>query len=175
MALDREQSPRKLVYLRDRAPRAKVKQRKQSRRQESQPGDELASEAIWLARCLLAIAVINAVYWILVTTGSIQGDNEEARRWLLSSSVSHVFVACSGAIGAALLYREVPRALVYVALSAGAMIVVALEGLARLFLAGDLAQLTLAARADILARAASLALGIWATSYVLRVQRRRPI
>jgi len=169
-----EQTPPKLVYLRGRAPRAVARARKPARRPSIGPVDELASEAVWLGRSLFVVAGAIGVYCALILTGSIQGDGEESRHWLLSLLVGDVFVGLCSAAGGVLLMREVKRASLYVALAAGALIVVALQGLTHLVVSGELVELTLTARLEVLLRSATMALGVWAISFLIRAAKRPP-
>lgn len=134
---------------------------------------ELASEAAWLGRLLLAVAGGVVVYWMLITSGAIRLEGE-AWNWTISQSLPHLFVALSTAWAARLLMRGATRAPLVVALAAGGLIVVAIEGLVHLVVNGDLSQISLAVRTDILTRTAMLAIGVWASSYALRAERRPP-
>jgi hypothetical protein len=174
MASDQEQTSRKLVYLRDHSPRIRPRTIRSERKPQQPPPADLAGEAAWLGRSLFAVAGAAAVYWLLVSTGGIRPEGDEAWRWTMSHSLSHAFVTGTCGLAARVLLRGAPRATLFIALAAGGMIVTALEGLTHLLISGDLAQISLSARTDILARAALLAIGIWASSYALRADRRVP-
>jgi hypothetical protein len=174
MKTDNEQTPPKLVYLRDRVSRAAPRPRKAAHKAVVRPGDELASEAIWLGRSLFVIATTIGVYCLLVFSGSVVIPGGEVRQWLLSLLIGDLFVGSAAAAGGILLLRESKRAAVHVSFAAGALIVVALEGLTHLVVSGDLGELTLTARLEVLLRSAAMAVGVWAISYVVRAQKRQP-
>jgi hypothetical protein len=172
MATEREQTPRKLVYLRDHTPRPRARVARSERKSAPSAHPELAGEAAWLGRSLLAVSGGIVVYWLLVLTGAIRPEGQAAWNWTVSHSLAHVFLAFAAGLAARLVLRGQVRAPLFVALSAGALIVVALEGLAHHVVNGDLSQISLAARTDILTRAAMLAIGVWAASFALRAARR---
>jgi hypothetical protein len=174
MASDQEQTSRKLVYLRDHSPRLRPRTSRSDRKPQQPPHADLAGESVWLGRSLFVVAGGAAVYWLLIATSGIRPEGDEAWRWTMSHSLSHAFVAGTSALAARVLLRGGQRATLFIALAAGGMIVTALEGLTHLLISGDLSQISLSARTDILARAALLAIGIWASSYALRTERRVP-
>jgi len=122
---------------------------------------------------LLTVAGGVVVYWLLLASGAIRLEGE-AWNWTISQSLGHLFVALTAAWAARLMVRGATRAPLVVALAAGGLIVVAIEGLVHLVVNGDLSQISLAVRTDILTRTAMLAIGIWASSYALRAERRPP-
>lgn len=172
MSSDHEQTPRKLVYLRDHAPRPKSRPLRSERKPPALPHPELAGEAAWLGRMLLTVAGGIVIYWILVGSGALPSAGEGAWNWTVSRLLAHLYVAGLSAVAARQLMRGAARAPLVVALAASALIVVSIEGLAHLLVTGDLSRISLGARTDILARTATLGLGVWACSYALRADRR---
>lgn len=173
MAVDQDSAPRKLVYLRDRTLRSRPRTARPDRRATIQPATELVGEATWLGRVLFVVAASAVAYWILVLWGALQPSRgEETWRVLATTSLAHAFMLGSCALAAHRLLRDATRSTVYVAVAAGALIVVALEGLAGLLVSGELSDVSLSVRSEILATAANLAIGVWAFSYALRLQRR---
>ncbi|MEW6272148.1 MAG: hypothetical protein AB1689_22935 [Thermodesulfobacteriota bacterium] len=172
MATEREQTPRKLVYLRDHTPKPRGRPGRTERKTVPSAHPELAGEAAWLGRSLLAVAGGILVYWLLILTGAIRPEGQAAWNSVVSHSLAHVFLAFATGLAARLVLRGQARAPLFVALAAGALIVVAIEGLAQHVVGGDLSKISLAVRTDILTRAAMLAIGIWAASYALRTERR---
>jgi hypothetical protein len=170
MSTDHEQSPRKLVYLRDHAPRPRVR----ATRQERKPvvaHPELASEAAWLGRLLMATAAVMVVHALLVLTGAT-AEGDAAADWSASRLFANGYVVTTAGFAARHLLRGTPRTSLAVAFAASALIVVAIEGLAHLLITTDLSRISLAARTDILTRTGMLGLGVWAASFALRVDRR---
>jgi hypothetical protein len=172
MAADQEQSPRKLVYLRDHTPKLRNRSPRQERRTTAAPRPELASEAAWLGRSLILLSVVTLMYWLAVATGAVLAESEESWRWTLSHSLAHLFLAASSGMAGRLLLQNGTRAPLFVAVAAGGLVVIALEGLTRMVIVGGLAEISLGARSDILTKAGVLAAGIWAGSYALRADRR---
>jgi hypothetical protein len=121
---------------------------------------------------LLVVASVTALYWLAVVTGAVTAEGEESWRWTLSHSLAHLFLAASAAMAGRLLLQSGPRAPLFVAVAAGGLVVIALEGLTRMVIVGGLSEISLSARSDILTKAAVLAVGIWAGSYALRADRR---
>jgi hypothetical protein len=171
MSTDHEQTPRKLVYLRDHAPRARTRATRSERKPPAAPHPELVGEAAWLGRSLLAIAGGIAIYWVLILSGAVRAEGE-AWNWTVSRLLAHIYVAASSVLAARRLLRGSPRAPLLVAFAASSLMVVSIEGLAHLMVSADLSRISLAARTDILARTAMLVLGVWAGSYALRTERR---
>jgi hypothetical protein len=173
MAADHDQSPRKLVYLRDRAPRPRPRVARHDRRPTGQPPADLAGEATWLGRALFVVAAGTIGYWLLALSGAIQpSTSDDLWRSLAGASLAHVFLTACCGIAAVRLFRDAAHSVVVVAAAAGALVLVTLEGLARLVVSGDLSEVSLSVRTQILADAGGLAIGIWAFSYALRLQRR---
>lgn len=172
MSTDHEQSPRKLVYLRDHAPRPRVRTARPERKPVvSHP--ELASEAAWLGRLLTATAGVLVVHALLVLTGGVTGEGD-VTDWSASRLFASAYVAVTAALAARQLLRGNARAPLLVGFAASALLVVSIEGLAHLLLTTDLSRISLAARTDILTRTGMLGLGVWAASYALRADRRTP-
>lgn len=169
MSVDREQSPQKLVYLRDHTPRPRNRASQRERRSTSVTRPELASEAAWLGRALLLVAAVTLLYWLAVVSGAVAPESDESWRWTLAHSLAHLFLAASAAMAGRLLLQSGPRAPLFVAVAAGALVVIALEGLTRVVIVGGLSEVSLSTRSDI---PALLAVGIWAGSYALRADRR---
>ncbi len=173
MAAERDPSPRKLVYLRDHTPRPRLRARRPDRRRAgAAPPPELAAEAAWLGRFLIAAGAFTLLYWLALAVGAVLPEGEEAWRWTLSHGLAHLFLAASAAMAGRLLLQGGARAPLFVAVAAGALLVTALEGLTRMVVAGGMADISLGARSDILTKSAVLALGIWSASYALRADRR---
>jgi len=163
MPTDHEQTPRKLVYLRDHAPRPRSRTLRPERKPSAASHPDLAGEAAWLGRLLLTVSGAIAIYWVLILSGAVRPEGEAAWNWTISRLLAHVYVAGAAALAARQLLRGNPRGTLLVAFAASGLIVVSIEGLARI---------SLAARTDILTRTAALALGVWASSYALRAERR---
>jgi hypothetical protein len=172
MATDHEQTPRKLVYLRDHAPRPRGRAVRSERKPVPPAHPELASEASWLGRLLLTVSGLLAIHWLLVSSGAVQPEDEVAASWSISPLFANVYVAVAAALAARQLLHGTARAPVLVAVAASGMIVVAIEGLAHLVVNTDLSRIALDARVDILTRTAMLAIGIWGVSYARRADRR---
>ena len=173
MEADHDSSPRKLVYLRDRTTRTKPRNPRGDRRVPVQPPSDLLGEATWLGRVLFVVAAATVGYWLLILSDAIHlSRGDEAWRSLAAASMAHAFLTASSGAAALRLLRDPARSVVHVGLAAGGLIVVTLEGLARLVVSGDLSEVSLSVRTEILANAAGLAIGIWAFSYALRLQRR---
>ena len=169
MSIDREQSPQKLVYLRDHTPRPRNRATRQERRSASSARPELASEAAWLCRALLLVSLVTSLYWIAVVSGAVALDSDESWRWTVAHSLAHLFLAASAAMAGRVLLQSGPRAPLFVAVAAGGLLVIALEGLTRVVIVGGFSEVSLSTRSDI---PALLAMGIWAGSYALRADRR---
>jgi hypothetical protein len=108
-----------------------------------------------------------------LATGVGRPESDEAWRWTVSHSLPHLFLVGASAMAARSLIRADPRASLIVGLVAGALIVLALEGIARAAVGGgSLDELSLSARTDVLTRAVTLAMGVWAASFALRAERR---
>src|SRR5262245_52743533 len=172
MPTDHEQTPRKLVYMRDHAPRPRARSMRAERKPAVSAHPDLANEAAWLGRLLLAASGSIAIYWVLILSGAIHPEGEAALNWNTSRLLAHVYVAAACAFAARPLLRGALRASLVVAFAASGLIVVSLEGLAHLIINADLSRISLAARTDILMRSAMLAIGVWASSYALRADRR---
>lgn len=172
MATDHEQTPRKLVYLRDHSQRLRTRTVRPERKPPPSPHPELASEAAWLGRSLMLVSAGIAVYWLLILSGAIHPEGGAAWTWTVSHSLAQIFVALAAALAARLLLRAAPRAPLFVAIAAGGLIVTSIEGLAHLVINGDLSQISLSVRTDILTRSGMLAVGVWAGSFALRADRR---
>ena len=173
MAADQDPARTKLVYLRDRSPRPKARGVRPDRKPTVSPTNELAGEAVWLGRTLMVVAAGTVAYWLLTLSGGVQAHRgATAWRALASSSLAHAFLIGSNGLAATRLLRDGARCSAQVALAAGALVVIALEGLARLVVDGDLSEVSLSVRTEILVNAGVLAIGIWAFSYALRTQKR---
>jgi hypothetical protein len=133
---------------------------------------ELANEAAWLGRLLLAAAGAIAIYWVLVLSGAVRPEGEAAFNWTVSRFLAHFYVAGTSAFAARQVLRGAVRAPLLVAFAASGLIALSLEGLAHLIVNSDLSRISLAARTDLLMRTATLVIGIWAGSYALRADRR---
>jgi hypothetical protein len=171
MPTDHEQTPRKLVYLRDHAPRPRARTLRSERKAQASAHPELANEAAWLGRLLLTAAGSIAIYWVLILTGAIRPEGEAALNWTISHLLAHIYVAAAAAFAGRQLLRGAAHASLLVAFAASGLLVVAVEGLAHLVVNVDLSRISLSARTDILMRAAMLAIGVWASSYALRTER----
>lgn len=172
MSTDHEQTPRKLVYLRDHAPRPRARALRPERRPSPPAHPELASEAAWLGRLLLTVSGMIAIYWLLILSGALDMEGDAGGNWSVSRLFAHVYVVGTAALAARQLLNGAARAPLLVAFAASSLIVVAVEGLAHLLINTDLSRISLAARTDILARTAMLVVGVWAGSYALRADRR---
>lgn len=133
---------------------------------------EVASEAAWLGRLLLAASGMIVVHWLLVLSGAVEVEGDATANWTASRLLAHAYVAGIAAFSARQLLRSNARAPLLVAFAASGLMLVSIEGLAHLVVSTDLSRMSLAARTDILTRSAMLGLGIWATSYALRTDRR---
>jgi len=138
------------------------------RRPSAHLASDLVAEATWLGRALFMVAVATVGYWVLFLSGGVPSGGDS---WRAGDPLAHLFLTACTAIAAVRLFRDAARSAVNVALAAGALVVVTLESLARPVMSG-LSQVDLWIRVQILADAAGLAVGIWAFSYALRLQRR---
>ena len=176
MAADREQAPRKLVYLRDRTPRPKARAARAEKKPRPPAASDLHAEGVWLGRVLFVVAASTVIYWLIVLSGGIHaGIGAGAWRSAVTMLFAHLVLVGTCGVAALRLLRDLTRSIAHVALAAGAAVAVSVEGLARLVIGGDLSDvtnLTLSTRTDILANTAALGVGIWALSYALRAQRR---
>ncbi|MBM4266497.1 MAG: hypothetical protein FJ144_07805 [Deltaproteobacteria bacterium] len=129
-------------------------------------------EAIWLGRSLLVLAGFVLVYWTTLAAGVGQATSDETWRWTVSHSLPHLFLVTTSAIAARSLLRGDPHSSMIVAVVAGALIVLALEGIARAAIGGSFDDSSLTAHTDVLTRAVTLAMGIWAASFAIRAERR---
>lgn len=174
MSTDHEQTPRKLVYLRDHAPRARARASRTERKLPPATHPELASEAVWLGRLLMGVSGLLALQCLLVASGAAHPEAALAASWSASALLANVYVVVTTGLASRQLLHGALRAPALVALAASGMIVVAVEGLAHLVINTDLSRISLGARMDILARTAMLAIGVWSASYALRSERRAP-
>lgn len=171
MSTEHERTPHKLVYLRDHAPRPKARNARVERKPPvAHP--ELASEAAWLGRLLLAASGMIVIHWLLVLSGAVEVEGDATTNWTASRLLAYAYVAAASAFAARQLLRGNARAALLVAFAASGLILVAIEGLAHLVFSTDLSRISLAARTDILTRSGMLGLGVWAASYALRADRR---
>ena len=174
MAADRGQSSQKLVYLRDHANRPRSRNLRGPRRSSAPPPVELATEGTWLGRSLLLVAGVLGLYWLGILGGTMRPGGDEAWRWTSSHALPHLFVAGSAAFAARSIFRAESRATLVVGLVAGGLLVLALEGITRSLGGGDLGDLSLSVRANVLLQTTTLAIGVWAASYAIRSERRPP-
>ena len=174
MAAEREQSSAKLIYLRDHAPRRSRADRRdrKARRDDRPPAGELAAEGIWLGRALLVIAAGILIYWAGIYGGATRPESSEAWRWAVSHSLPHLFLAISAAYCARCLLRQELDGPLPIGLVAGALVVLALEGITRAMTGEQLEDLSIGVRANVLVQTASLAIGVWAASFALRCATR---
>jgi hypothetical protein len=175
MSTDHEQTPRKLVYLRDHAPRPRARTVRPDRsKQPPATHPELASEATWLGRLLTMVSGLLALHCLLVASGAVKPEAALAANWSASGLLANLYVIVTTGMASRQLLHGALRAPALVALAASGMIVVAVEGLAHLVVNTDLSRISLGARMDILARTAMLAIGVWGASFALRAERRAP-
>lgn len=172
MSTDHEQTPRKLVYLRDHAPRPRARTVRPERKQPPAAHPELASEAAWLGRLLTAVSGLLALQCLLVASGAVRPEAALAATWSASALLANLYVVVTTGLASRQLLHGALRAPALVALAASGMILVAIEGLAHLVINTDLSRISLGARMDILARTAMLAIGVWGASFALRSERR---
>jgi hypothetical protein len=135
---------------------------------------DLVTEARWLGRSLIILAAAVFLYWAALLARLVAPEADEAWLWTMSHSLAHLFLVVLALLAARSLLRGEPRAPILVGLVAGVLIVLALEGIARSAVGGVLDNLTLGDRTDVLLRAATLAIGVWAASYALRAEKRSP-
>lgn len=166
MAAEREQSPPKLVYLRERTQRPPVRRR--STRVVDEPPATGNAEAVWLSRAILAVAAFTAGYWLLLGAGLVEEHSVEGRQWLAATSVAHLFVVTTALLASIFLARDTARGVLFLAIAAAAMVIVAVEGIAHLIATGSLAAMSLQTRIEILGKTAELLIGAWGLSYCLR-------
>lgn len=169
MPSQREQRSQKLVYLRDRAPRAKARAAHKGRARPIDVSSSPDSETLWLARFCFGVAGILLLYWLGVLGFHGGPQNADTWSWILSEGFPHLVVAVGAAFVAQSLLRSGPRAPQWVALLAGGLIILSLQGITRAMVAGDLDHLSLTIRIEVFVRTATLAIGIWAASYALRM------
>jgi len=117
----------------------------------------------------LLVSLVTSLYWIAVVSGAVALDSDESWRWTVAHSLAHLFLAASAAMAGRVLLQSGPRAPLFVAVAAGGLLVIALEGLTRVVIVGGFSEVSLSTRSDI---PALLAMGIWAGSYALRADRR---
>ena len=171
MSTEHERTPHKLVYLRDHAPRPKTRSTRVDRKPPA-AHPELAGEAAWLGRMLLAASGMIVIHWLLVLSGAVEVEGDAATNWTASRLLAHAYVVAIAAFSARQLLRGNARAPLLLAFAASGLVLVSIEGLAHLVVSTDLSRISLAARTDILTRSAMLGLGIWTASYALRADRR---
>lgn len=171
MAAEREQSSAKLIYLRDHAPRRSRGDRRdrKARRNEPPPAAELASESVWLGRALVLVTVGIVFYWVGIFGGATRPGSDEAWRWAISHALPHLFVAVSAAYTAHRLLSGNPTGgTLPIGLVAGALVVLALEGITRTMTGEPLEDLSLGVRTGVLVQTALLAVGVWTASFAIR-------
>lgn len=176
MEADHESSPRKLVYLSDRSPRPRSRRPKTVRRPVTPAPAELAAEATWLARALVAVAAGILLPWLLrLEPGAHPPGSDGWGGTAVATAVGHLLLSGCTVTAILRLLRDPVDATVPVALAAGAIGVTAAQGITRLVLGGELAAETLSARAEILAYTTAAAMAVWAASWAHRLeQSRRP-
>lgn len=172
MAAERGQSSQKLVYLRDHTPRPRSRAGRTARRTPTTPPADLAAEGTWLGRALLVVAGGLIVYWLGVLGGPPRPGSDEGWLWATSHALPHLFLAATAAYAARPLLRGEARTSLLVGLVAGALIVLALEGISRAMSGSNLDDLSLGVRTNVLVQTATLAVGIWAGSFAIRTERR---
>lgn len=172
MAAERGQSSQKLVYLRDHTPRPRARTARNTRRSATPPPADMVGEGVWLGRSLLVVAAGLVLYWVGVVGGPTRPSGDEAWLWASSHALSHLFLAGTAAYAARGLLRAETRAALLVGIVAGALIVLALEGISRAMSGGDVGDLSLSVRTNVLVQTATLAVGIWAASFAVRTERR---
>jgi hypothetical protein len=163
MARDQHRDSRKLIHLSDHT-------RRRLRRPESggsNPG-ELAAEAHWLGRTLLAIGTAAALYWSAFLFGIVPAGGEEAWRWSASISVGHFFFAATAAAGGLALLRSPRDGFLWIAFAGGAAAVLALTGLFRGSIVGEFAALS---PLEVLAHSVFAGLAVWIASFLVRSEQ----
>ena len=129
-------------------------------------------ESVWLGRALLAVAAGLAIYWAGVFEGTTRPESEDAWRWAVSHALPHLFVALGAAYTGKRLLRSDLHAPLPVGLVAGALIVLALEGIGRAMTGEQIEDLSLGVRTNVLVQALTLAIAVWAGSFALRSELR---
>lgn len=174
MEANHETSQRKLVYLSDRSPRPRSRGPKTIRHDVAPAPGELAAEAAWLARALVAVAAGIVLLWLLrLDHGGHPPGSDGWGGTAVGAAFGHLLLAGCAAAAILRLLRDPVAATVPVALAAGAIGVTAAQGIARLVLGGDLAAETLSVRTEILAYATAAAVAVWAASWAHRLERSR--
>ncbi len=176
MAMESRQDPseRKLVYLHERAARPRLRRPTPEHKAAPASVGDLAGEANWLARALLAV-VLGVVAAGLLRASAASASAPRGSEDLQAVSVvlvaSLFAIACCGAAAWRLL-RAPAGSSVHVAFAAGALSLQSVAGVARVLSDAAAPEPTLAHRFDVLAIGAGLAVAAWATSFAFRLLRR---
>ena len=168
MASRREQSSEKLVYLRDRAPRAKARASPPGRVVPMTVQKTRDTEAQWLARACFAVAGVLLLYWLGVL--GVTPESQGPATWIssLSEGLPHLVVAIAAGFTAQSLLQSDQRTRQKLGIFAGGLLILSFQGITRAILGSDLEHLSLSLRLEVLLRTATFAVGIWAASYALR-------
>jgi hypothetical protein len=177
MAMESKQDPsdRKLVYLHERAVRPRLRKPAPDRKPAPSSIGELAGEAGWLARALLAVVlgVVAAGLLRASAASAAPRGSEDPQAIAVALAGSLSVIACCGAAAWRLL-RAAAGSSILVAFAAGALALHGVSGVARALSEGFSPEPTLAHRVDVLAVGAGLAVAAWAASFASRLQRREP-
>lgn len=170
MASDPEQTPRKLIYLRDHAGRGRTRRKRRRREPPAGVPQDLDTEGIWLARGLLALFAGLLLNWVgLVATapGGVPGEVSTAGA---IPDLSHLVCAGLALYAARSVRGSQTQAPIVVAILAGTVLLVALQGLGTALVGGPLDHLTPGTRADVLLYTTLLGFGLWCSSWALRAR-----
>ena len=121
---------------------------------------------------MLFVATGLFLYWMGVLGDLTRPTTTEGWLWATSHALPHLFLAVTAAYAARSLRQIESRAPLLVGIVAGALIVLALEGISRAMSGSDLSDLSLGVRTNVLVQTAALAVGIWAGSFAIRTERR---
>lgn len=168
MASDPDQTPRKLIYLRDHAGRGRTRRKRRRRDPEVGAPNDLDSEGVWLGRGLLALVAGLVLHWVGLTAAAPGGVPGEVSAAPMFPDLSHLVCAALALYGARSIRGGYESAPIVVAIAAGAILLVALQGLGSSLIGEPLDHLTPGTRADVLLYAVLLGFGLWSWSWALR-------
>jgi hypothetical protein len=163
----------KLVPFRDRAkrpqPRAARRRNEPQRRTAGEGRPPTASERVWLARGLSAVAIYVVIYWIAIATGVLALDaHADLRGWTVSLVLADLAVAALAVLGVLELGRTEESTILFPYLASGGVIAISCARIGRAAAASFARDLAPSERLEIVAVVGCLMIGIWVVSYALR-------
>lgn len=176
MAMQSKQDPseRKLVYLHERAMRPRLRKPAPERKAAPASIGDLAGEANWLARALLAVVLGIVAAGLLranAASAALPRGSEDPQAVAVALAGSLFAIACCASAAWRLL-RTPAGCSIHAAVAGGALALQSVTGLARVLTEAVSPDPTLAHRFDVLAVGAGLAVSAWAVSFASRLQRR---